>query len=207
MIATRRLLLPVALVLVGAASARLFAEDLDPLKLFDSAKASCQEKRYGKCLADLQLLVGEVGRLRTDSMKPLLPKPPEGWTADEAEAASNGGAFMFGAGSQVKREYKSGDSKTCRMTLSTDVGAIMSGWTMLLSNPAFLGEGKRIVTIKGRKGLLDWEKGADHGSLMLQLGVPASMIQLEASGVTDKEIQDVLAGALDLDAIEKALTN
>ena len=204
---TRRFLLPVALLIVAAASARLFAEDLDPLKLFDSAKTNCQEKRYGKCLADLQLLVGEVGRLRTDAMKPLFPKPSEGWTAEEAESAANGAAFMFGAGSQVKREYKAGDAKRCLMTISTDVGAMMTGITMLMSNPAFLGEGKRIVTIRGRKALLDWEKGADHGTLTIQLGVPASMVALEANGVTDKEIQDLLGGSIDLDALEKALTN
>lgn len=37
MIHARRFLVPVALLLVGVASARLVAEDLDPLKLFDSA--------------------------------------------------------------------------------------------------------------------------------------------------------------------------
>ena len=33
------------------------------------------------------------------------------------------------------------------------------------------------------------------------------MVQLEANGVTDKEVQDLLASSIDLDALEKALTN
>ena len=59
----------------------------------------------------------------------------------------------------------------------------------------------------GRKALLERGKRAAHGNLTIQLGIPGSMVQLEANGVTDKGAQDLLAGSIDLDALEKALTN
>ncbi len=205
MIRTRRLVVLACALLLGVVSTRLFAEDLDPLKLFDSAKGHCTEKRYGKCLADLQLLVGEVGRLRADVIKRLFPAAPEGWKAGEAEGSVQGGLAILGVGTQVKREYTSGDDKRATMTVTTDAGAMLQGFAMLLQNPAFLGEGKRIVTIKGRKAILEWEKGATSGNLMMLLSVPGSMLQVEANGVTDKVLQDVLAAAFDVDALEKAL--
>lgn len=207
MIRTRRLAALAAAALVGLASTRLLAEDLDPIQLFDSAKGHCAEKRYGKCLADLQLLVGEVGRLRADVIKGVFPAAPDGWKAGDAEASVQGGLAMLGVGTQVKREYTSGDDKRATMTVTTDAGAMMQGFVMLFQNPAFLGEGKRIVTVKGRKALLEWEKGATSGTVTILLGVPGSMIQVEGSGVTDKVLQDVLAGAIDVDAVEKTLQN
>ena len=202
-----RFLLPALAVVLGAVTTRLFAEDLDPLKIFDSAKQNCAEKHYGKCLADLQMLVGEVGRLRSDGLKALFPAAPPDWKAGEAEAISNGGLAMLGAGSQVKREYTKGDDKRAQITLTTDAGAMMQMVTMGFQNPAFLGEGKRIVTIKGRKAILDWQKDATSGNLMVLLNVPASMVQIEASGITSKEIQEVIAGAIDFDALEKGIQN
>lgn len=199
-----RHLLAIALVL-GAVSTHLFAEDLDPLQIFDSARKNCADKHYGKCLADLQTLVGEVGRLRTDGLKTLLPAAPADWKAGDAEAISNGGFALLGGGSQVKREYTKGDDKRAMITVTAEAGAMMQGFVMLFQNPAFLGDGKRIVTIKGRKALLDWAKDATSGSLTLLLNVPSSMVQIEANGITSKEIQDVIAASIDLDALEKGI--
>ncbi len=207
MIRARRFVLPALAVFGWAASARLFAEDLDPSKLFDSAKQHCAEKRYGKCLADLQLLIGEVGRLRIDTMKAYFPAAPPDWKAGEAEAISSGGLAMFGAGSQVKRKYTSGAGKRAEITLMTDAGAMMQMVTLGLQNPAYLGDGKRIVTIKGRKALLDWKTDATRGSLMVVLNVPASMVQIEANGITSSEVQELIAGAIDFDALEKGIQN
>lgn len=205
MVHVRRLLVPAVSVVLCVASARLLAEDLDPLKVFDSAKQHCAEKHYGKCLSDLQTLIAEIGRLRGDALKALLPGAPADWKAGESESVATGGLAMLGAGSQVKREYTKGDDKRATITVMADAGAMMQGFLMLFQNPAFLSDGKRMVSIKGRKAILDWPKDATSGSLVVLLNVPASMVQIEANGITPKEIQDVIAGAIDFDALEKGI--
>ena len=123
-----------SLLALGVASARLFAEDLDLAKLLDGAKAACAEKRYGQALQDLQLVVGEVGRLRMEGLKALLPAAPAGWTAEAAEGTAN--AAMLGMGTTVRRSYRKGDGVTASMELVADASILLSGLQMMLANPA-----------------------------------------------------------------------
>src|SRR5262245_33466457 len=128
-------LLAGVLLLVGAV--RLFAEDLDVPKLFDTAKASFGEKRYGKCWSDLQLIVAEVGRMRMESLKAVMPSPA-GWTVAEAEGENAGGFAFLAAGTHVRRSATKGEEGKLEMELWADAPAMLSGLTMFLSNPAFV---------------------------------------------------------------------
>jgi hypothetical protein len=195
-----------AAVLVGG-SVRLFAEDLDVPKLFDSAKASFGEKRYGKCWSDLALVVAEVGRMRMEALKTVLPAGPTGWTAGEAEGDNAAGwAFLVG-GTHVRRRSTRGEDGSLDVDLWADAPAMLTGLTMFIQNPAFVPAGSKIVTIKGRRALLEYRKDDKSGKLMIVLGPPGSMLQVEARGVTNAELADTIPAAFDLDAIEKAISN
>jgi hypothetical protein len=202
---------PVAVVLLGvvllAGAPRLFAEDLDVPKLFDSAKASFAEKRYGKCWSDLQLVVAEVGRMRMESLKALMPGGPTGWTPSEAEGDNAAGFAFLAAGTHVRRVSTRGDDGRIEMELWADAPAVLAGLTMFLSNPAFVPAGSKIVTIKGRRALLEYRKDDKSGKLSIVLGTPGSLLQVEARGVTNAELADTIPASFDLDAIEKAIAN
>lgn len=198
------ILLPALGLLVGAAT--LSAEDLDATKLFDSAKQHHADKHYGRCMADLQLLVGEVGRLRVEAIKGLFPAPPSGFTADEAEGASAGGLALLGAGTQVKRTYRR-DESSLDATIWADAGIALQSFQMLLSNPALLGDGRQVVTVKGRKALLEYDKEAKRGTLTVVLAGTSGMVQLSGAEFAREELVDKLGGAFDYDRIEKALAD
>lgn len=202
----RRLLalLPACALLVGAAT--LSAEDLDPAKLFDSAKQHHAEKRYGRCLADLQLLVGEIGRLRVDVIKGLFPTLPGGFSAEEPEGTVAGGLAVLGAGTQVKRTYRR-DESSLEATIWADAGIALQGLQMLLQNPALLGDGRQMVTVKGRKALLEYDKDAKRGTLTVVLAAASGLVTLSGAEFGKDELVDTLGGAFDFDRIEKALAD
>lgn len=199
---------PVALF-VGLAlmATTLFAEDLDVPKLLDGVKAAVQDKKYGHAVADLQLVVAEVGRLRMEALKALFPSPPDGWIAEDAEGQSVAAAAMFGGGTVVKRAYKKGDDSSADLELMADAGPILAGLQMVLSNPAMVSGDNQIVTVKGRRALLEYHKDGKDGSLQIMLNAQGSMLRIAARGVTKAELVDKLGGLPDYDAIEKGIQN
>ncbi len=196
-----------ALLLTGAVS--LFAEDLDVPKLFDTAKASFAEKHYGKCWSDLQLIIAEVSRFRAESLKTALPPAPAGWTAEEAEAENTAGWAWVAGGTQVKRTYKKGEETSAEVQLVADApAALMMGINMFLSNPAFLPQGSKIVMVKGHRAVLEFKKEEKSGKLQIVLNAPNAFLSIEGRGLSSAgDLSDAIAGALDLDAIEKAIAN
>jgi hypothetical protein len=120
-------------------------------------------KHYGRCLADLQVLVSEIVRLRVEAIKGLFPDAPSGFSAEDAEGATAGGLALLGAGTQVKRTYRR-DESSLEATIWADAGLALQGFQMLLQNPALLGDGRQMVTVKGRKALLEYDKEAKRGT-------------------------------------------
>jgi hypothetical protein len=204
----RRVLVPLlgAALLFGGA-VRLFAEDLDVPKLFDSAKTAYGEKRYGKCWSDLQLVIAEVGRVRMEALRALMPAGPTGWTAAEAEGDNAAGFAFLAAGTHIRRRLTRGEEGQIDLELWADAPAILMGITTFIANPAYVPPGSKIVTIKGRRALLEWRKEDKSGKLSIVLGPPGSLLQVEARGVTNAELAETIPATFDLDAIEKAITN
>ena len=183
----------------------LVAEDIDPAAVLDSVKASYEAKKYGKALSDLQLVLAEIGRLRMEALKVKLPGAPSGWTAEEAEGQSGGGIAFLTMGTNVKRRYTKGEQSSMEIELWADAGTMLMGVQMLLSNPAFVPQGQQIVTIKGRRAVLEFHKDDGRGTLTILLNAAGSMVKIEGSTITKADLTDVFGGALDLDAIEKAI--
>lgn len=182
------------------------ADDLDVPALFASAKASYDAKHYGKALGDLVLVAGEVGRLRVDVLKTKVPAAPAGWTAEEAEGNAGMGWLALGGMSQVRRRYvKAEDTNaSVQVEVYADAATMVAPFQMMLGNAAFMGNAMKVVTIKGRKALLQMQPEQKSGSLTVLLNTANSMLKLDGSGIAKADL-DALAGAFDLDALEKAI--
>lgn len=199
------LLVP-SLALAGAM--RLLAEDLDVPALFDSAKAAFGEKRYGKAWSDLQLVLAEVARFRAEALKEVMPKAPAGWTAEDAEAGNAGGWAWVSLGTQVTRRYTKGESSSVEVQLTADAPAmLLTGLTMFLTNPAMVPSGSKIVMIKGRRALLEYDKEGRSGNLQVLLNAPNAFLRIQGNDVAASELGEAFPAAIDLDALEKAITN
>jgi hypothetical protein len=198
-----RLLSLAALLAVAAAAFRAArADDLDVPALFGTAKASFEAKKYGKTLADLNLIAGEVGRLRLGVLQERLPAAPTGWTADEPEGNPGMGMFGLAGMSQVTRRYAKGEETSIRVEVYADAGTIVGPMQMMLANAGMMGI--KVVMIKGRKAVLELRGDAKSGSLTVLLNSPNSMVKFDGNGVTKADLE-ALANAFDLDALEKAI--
>jgi hypothetical protein len=193
-----------SVVALGLFAGTLRAEDVDPVALCDSAKAAFQAKKYGKAVSDLQLALTEVARLRMEALKTKLPGAPAGWTAQDAEGEMAAGWAWLGAGTSVKRRYEKGEANMS-LEVWADAGMITSSFQMMLSNPMFVQPPSKIVTVKGRRAILEFRKDGNNGSLTIVLATPGAMVKLEGHGIAAADLTDVFGAHVDLDALEKAI--
>lgn len=200
----RSSLLALSLVAGVSAAGVAFAEDLDVGGLIDSAKAAYGGKHYGKALADLNLAVGEVARLRMEILKGLVPAAPSGWKAEETEGSTGLGLGMMPAATSLKRRYTKGDDVNVEAELWADAAAMFAPYQMLLQ---FTPPGAQVVMVKGRKAILELAKGQTSGTLTVILGSANTVLKLSGNGVTKADLVDTIGGAFDLDAIEKAVSD
>ncbi len=212
-----------AAVALGGGARLLLAQEesteIKPEDLFASAKAAFDEKKYGRALADLHLLVGAVQKLRIEQIKAVLPAAPAGWKAEDPTGESAGGMFVM-VGLTVKREYRkpapggeggdeSGDGGP-RVSLEVVSDSPMVGMIApMLSNPAMLQgqEGMSVLNLKGRKALLEWHKESKSGSLKVLLAGNTTLLTLEGREIQKADLSDVFAKALDVEKIEKVLAD
>jgi hypothetical protein len=196
---TLLLLLSLAVLSTGVS----FAGDLDVGALFDGAKAAYGEKRYGKSLADLRLLVSEVGRARAAQLLAALPAAPAGWTAEPVVEDDSAPFAFITLGLAVQRRYAKGDARV-KVELVAD-SPLLATFSRVLTNPAFLAPNQKVVEVKGRKALLETDDEAKRAVLRLLLQGDATMLSVEGEGVAKADVSETFANALDLDRLEKAL--
>lgn len=183
------------------------ATELNPDELLASAKSAISEKKYGKALQDLGLLVGHIGKLRLGDLKSALPPAPSGWTAEDATGEATL-VMVFGGGLQVRREYRKGEQVNVTLELAAD-SPMVAAMAPLLVNPAFLQgqEGQSIVKVKGRNALLEFAKGETRGKLTLLLNNNTALLTLTGNGIQKSDLTDTFGKGLDIEKIEKVLQN
>lgn len=126
---------------------------------------------------------------------PILPQPPEGWKADEAEGSTDDlGDSQI---STVHRDYSKGDaadSPTTSISILDSVAApeyvelTTAGWTRSETTP----EGyTKSVTIEGMPGFETFENDGKHGTLWL-LVAKRYFLQIETMGQEPSALQDWL---------------
>jgi hypothetical protein len=201
-----------ALALAGGTGLR--AQDsgeVKPEDLFASAKSAFGEKKYGKALSELNLLVGAVMKLRIGQIKTVLPDAPAGWKAEDPTSDSGAG-FVVMAGVAVHRDYEKpaaeGGGDPARVNLEIVSDSPLVGMVApLFSNPAMVQaqEGMSLVTLKDRRAILEWHKESKSGSLKLLLGNNTTLLTLSGSNVQKADLSDVFGKALDIAKIEKVL--
>ena len=126
---------------------------------------------------------------------PILPEPPQGWKADEAEGSSDdlGDAQI----SSVHRDYTKdelGDAPTSSISILDSVAspeyveATTAGWTLNETT----GEGyTKSVNIEGTPGFETYENEDKHGSLWI-LVAKRYFLQIETMGQDPNGLQEWL---------------
>lgn len=126
---------------------------------------------------------------------PILPEPPEGWKADEAEGSTEDlGESEI---TTVHRDYSKGEAKDAATTSISILDSVASpeyvemttaGWTHV-ENTA---EGyTKALTIEGMPGFETFENDGKHGTLWL-LVAKRYFLQIETTEQDPKELQEWL---------------
>ncbi|MFL6513502.1 MAG: hypothetical protein ACJ8M1_00590 [Chthoniobacterales bacterium] len=122
----------------------------------------------------------------------LLPEPPAGWTADEAEGStSEVGGFTL---TNVHRDYKKGTGNnvpTAAISILDSAAnpeyasATTAAWNY---NSETLEGYSKSITVEGNPGFEAYETERKHGSLWLMVG-KRYFVQVELTGADPKELQ------------------
>ena len=124
---------------------------------------------------------------------PLLPDPPQGWSAEKAEGSTDdAGGFTL---TTAHRDYKKGEADTAPIAsisildsaANPDyVSSTTAAWTENSSTP----EGyAKPVTIEGNPGFEAYENDKKHGTLWVMVA-KRYLVQIETQGLEAKELQE-----------------
>ena len=167
----------------------------------DKAKSLYEQGKYYKAVNELNFVVGLIQDKQVDKFKALLPAPPKGWTAEEAQGARAGGQ-LIGGGISVSLIYHSSDGQEVKVEMITD-SPLLSSVMMLLTNPLITSSG-RLVVINGEKGIEEWNPQERSGQLQIVLQ-NRMLITISGTNIKSKSILYDFAKGLDFTKIKKAM--
>lgn len=169
----------------------------------ETARKAYEQGELRSAVQTLQFIVAGIQERINISLLELLPQPLEGWQADAPEAQSAGMAAMI-AGTNLTRRYYKDDGAQVDVSIMAD-SPLMPMMTMMMSSPMLLqtNPATRIYTYGGHRGMIEHEKDSDRWEIKL-LVAGKILVQVNGSGVKDKDSVEAYLKAMDLTAVEKA---
>lgn len=154
----------------------------------------------------LNFAVAKIQERITANLLTLLPPPRDGWAADAGESQSGGVAAML-TGTTLSRRYHGPDGAEVELNLMAD-SPLMPMLTMALSMPFMAQANQNLATysFKGNRGTIEHAPETRDYEITLLVG-NRLVIRGKGTNLATPEAIELYLGALDLDAIQKALTN
>lgn len=141
-----------------------FAED-NVLSTIKEAIKQYQAGDYTGAASNLDYASQLVRQQKSEKMKGLLPEPPAGWQAGEANAQALGAAIL-GGGVTVSRDYSKGSSSVSVEIVSDS--PVLQSVLVMINNPMFSGAGGgKLETVKGQRAIVKYESGKKSGELYI----------------------------------------
>ncbi|MGA3400175.1 MAG: hypothetical protein ABSC95_13230 [Acetobacteraceae bacterium] len=188
----RHVVLVVLACLAGASAAR--ADDISDQ--IDKASAAWRAHDSQAAIAALEAAASLLHQARADALKTLLPLPPPGWTADQAETSAVSAA-MLGGGTSASRTYHNGAQRV-QVQITTDSPMLM-GMAALLSSPMAAASGVKTVTVGGRP----MSYTESDNSFMTLVGEKV-MVKVDGNKETPEPTLRSFVASIDFSAVEKA---
>lgn len=200
---TGQLPLATALALTLVASSVLADEVTDQM---DAARKAYDT---GELRAAIQALSFATSRLQekiNDQLLTLLPEPLPGWQAEAAQSEVGGIAAMV-AGTIISRTYRRDDGAEVELRLMAD-SPMMAMMAMMMQTPLLMqaSQEMRVYTNRGHQGMIQHADGSDVWEISLMIGNRV-VVQAKGSGIPDQKPVEAYLNAMDLAAVQRALTN
>jgi hypothetical protein len=192
-----------ALALALAAPAPKADEVTDQL---DAARKAYEAGELRSAIQALNFATAKIQEHINDHLLKLLPEPLPGWQAEAAQSEGGGIAAMV-TGNVISRTYRREDGAEVELRLMAD-SPMMAMMTMMMQTPFLMQASRemRVYTHRGHQGMIQHEDGSDVWEISLAVG-PRVMIQAKGSRIPDQRPVEDYLNAVDLNAVQKALTN
>ncbi len=194
------LALAVALSVTTAVSADEVTDQLE------TGKKAYEAGELRSAVEALNFAVAKIQEQMTARLLTLLPEPLPGWQADPAASQSGGMAAMI-TGTALSRRYFREDGAEVTLNLMAD-SPLLPMLTMALSMPFMMqaNDGMKTYQLKGHRGTIEHKDGTSEYEINLLVG-SRLLVQGSGKGLGDQKALEQYLEALDLDAIQKSLTN
>ncbi len=172
----------------------------------DTARKSYEAGDLRSAVQALNFATAKIQEAISDRLLKLLPEPLAGWEAEPAQSEAGGIAAMV-AGTVLSRTYRRPDGAEVEVRLMAD-SPMMAMMGMMMQTPFLMQSSKemRVYTNRGNQGMIQHAEGSDAWEISLMVG-NRIMVQVKGNGLKDqKPVEDYL-NAVDLTAVQKALTN
>jgi hypothetical protein len=198
-----RLVAALILPLAVLSTAPLADEVTDQL---DTARKAYEAGELRSAVQALNFAAARVQERINDQILKLLPEPLEGWEAEPAQSQSGGIAAMV-AGTMMGRTYRRPDGAEVELHLMAD-SPMMAMMTIMMQTPMLMqaSQDTRVYTNRGYQGMMQHEGGSNEWEISLMVG-NRILVQAKGRGLADKKPVEDYLNALDLSAVQKALTN
>lgn len=172
----------------------------------DTARKAYESGELRSAVQALNFAAARVQERINDQILKLLPEPMVGWEAEPAKSQSGGIAAMV-AGTMMSRTYRRPDGAEVELNLIAD-SPMMAMMTMMMQTPMLMqaSQDTRVYTNRGHQGMLQHEGGSNEWEISLMVG-NRILVQSKGRGLADKKPVEDYLNALDLSAVQKALTN
>jgi len=192
-------------IAVGAMGALLLGSSVttadDVTDSIEEALEAYKDKDYVMATQALETAVQMIKQKKGESLAALLPEPPDGWEADEAESQA-AGAAMFGGAVTAERVYRKGEAEVS-VKYVTD-SPMLQGIMMMLGNPMFASaNGGKLIRLNGQRAILEHDKDEQSGSLQFTIN-NVLLVQIEGEGVSADDLK-IFGEAVPVDKVAGVL--
>ena len=200
---TRTTPLAAALALTLLASGSRADEVTDQL---DAARKAYDSGQLRTAIQALSFATTRIQEKINDQLLKLLPEPLPGWQAEAAQSEAGGIAAMV-AGTIISRTYQREDGAEVEVRLMAD-SPMMAMIAMMMQTPLLMQASNemRVYTHRGFQGMIQHADGSDIWEISLMVG-NRILVQVKGSRIPDQGPAQDYLNALDLDAVQRALTN
>ncbi len=180
----RKLHAAVLAVALIALSGIGYADDVT--ESINEAIDSYKEGEYSEAVESLNYASQLIQQMKGESLTSLLPKPLEGWTAEDSTSQAMGAA-MYGGGVTAERRYRKGNSRiTARIITDSPV---MQSMMMMFSNPMFASsDGGKLEKIKRQKAIVKYNPSNKKGDIKIVVK-NRFLVLVEGSGTTKEDLK------------------
>ena len=167
-----------------AASGPAFADDVTDA--INEAIQYYKDGQFTDAAGSLDYAAQLIRQKKGGELTSLLPKPLEGWNAEESSSQA-AGAAMFGGGVTAEKKYSKGSSRIT-VQFITD-SPVMQGVMMMFSNPMFASsDGGKLERVGGQKAIVKYNESDKRGDIKIVVA-HRFLVTIEGREVTKEDLE------------------